>query len=69
VSALPPAIEAKIEAARRRLNCAVAVLDCLTFAADHDAEADFADAARAARELVERSIAALDSVELERVDK
>jgi hypothetical protein len=66
VSALPADLVARITAARRSLQRAAAVLACVSFAADHDADVDLGDAAQAACDLVASAVNALDGVQLAR---
>jgi hypothetical protein len=66
MDALPAKLVARINGARRDLNKAAAVLACVAFAADHDADVDLRDAAQAACDLVVSAVNALDGVPLAR---
>lgn len=57
----------RIEAERRRLQKASAVLACLVYSANHDApDIDAGDVASVVRDLIDRAVLALDAVDLQR---
>ncbi len=66
MDALPAELVARIDAARRQLQRAAAVLACVSFAADHDADVDLGDATQAACDLVASAVDALNGVQLAR---
>ena len=66
--AITPQLTEKIEAARRRLQQASAVLKCLTVAFNEEAEIDFGDVAMTAYDVIDAVIDSLDVVMLERAD-
>lgn len=58
-------VSRRIEAERRRLQRASAVLSALIEAGNADAELDYADVAGVVREQIETALSGLDSVTLE----
>lgn len=56
----------RIDAQRRKLQQAHAILSVASFAASHDVEADYGDVMAVVAEMVEAAVHALDSVELAR---
>jgi hypothetical protein len=56
----------RIEAQRRKLQKAQAILVCAVHASNHDVEADYGDIMSAVVDMIDEVIAALDSIELAR---
>lgn len=69
-AALPPEISDRIDDERRRLQQAAAVLAVLAIAFEYEPEGvDFADAALAARAMVDQAMTALDPTALRQVSR
>jgi hypothetical protein len=62
---MDPQTRAKIDAERRRLNHACALLASIAAAHDNDADVDFGDAALAVRDIVQSVVDALDTARLD----
>lgn len=59
-------VQDRIDAERRRLQRAQAILICATWAANHDVESDYGDVMAAVNDMIEEAVDALDSVNLDR---
>ncbi len=67
--ALPPAVAAKIDDERRRLQRAAVLLECVAVAFDAGRDVEFSDGIHVICEMIATSVAGLDSVALRRPSK
>jgi hypothetical protein len=66
LAVLPPAVAAKIDDERRRLQRAAVLLECVAVAYDAGRDVEFSDGMHVVREMIDAGVEALDSVELRR---